>query len=78
MQSRHEAVEALLPYAERLAAGGVRLHALARHIHGLFHGCPGARAFRRHLAENAHLPGAGPEMLAAAASLAVPPDRMAA
>ncbi len=75
---RQEAVDALLPYAERLAADGVRLHALARHIHGLFQGCPGARAFRRHLAENAHLPGAGPEMLAAAASLAAPPDRLAA
>ena len=78
VQSRHEAVEALLPYTERLVAGGVRLHALARHIHGLFHGCPGARAFRRHLAENAHLPGAGPEVLEEAASLAVPPDRLAA
>ncbi len=78
VQSRHEAVEALLPYAERLAADGVRLHALARHIHGLFQGCPGARAFRRHLAENAHLPGAGPEALAAAASLAAAPDRLAA
>ena len=75
---RQEAVESLLPYAERLAADGVRLHALARHIHGLFQGCPGARAFRRHLAENAHLPGAGPEVLAAAASLAAPPDRLAA
>ena len=75
---RQEAMESLLPYAERLAADGVRLHALARHIHGLFQGCPGARAFRRHLAENAHLPGAGPEVLAAAASLAAPPDRLAA
>ena len=75
---RQEAVDALLPYAERLAADGIRLHALARHIHGLFQGCPGARAFRRHLAENAHLPGAGPEVLAAAASLAAPPDRLAA
>ena len=76
--ARQEAVEALLPYAERLAAEGVRLHALARHVHGLFQGCPGARAFRRHLAENAHLPGAGAEVLAAAANLAAPPDRLAA
>ena len=78
VDARQEAIEALLPYAERLAADGVRLHALARHIHGLFQGCPGARAFRRHLAENAHLPDAGPEVLAAAASLAAPPDRLAA
>ena len=78
VETRHEAVDALLPYAGRLAAAGIRLHALARHVHGLFQGCPGARAFRRHLAENAHLPGAGPEVLAAAASLAAPPDRLAA
>ena len=78
LRARHEALEALLPYAERLAAEGIRLHALSRHVHGLFQGCPGARAFRRHLAENAHLPGAGPEVLAEAASLAAPPDRMAA
>ncbi|MYE60051.1 MAG: tRNA dihydrouridine(20/20a) synthase DusA [Alphaproteobacteria bacterium] len=78
VEARQEAVDALLPYAERLTAEGIRLHALARHLHGLFQGCPGARAFRRHLAENAHLPGAGPEVLAAAASLAAPPDRLAA
>ena len=78
VEVRQEAVDALLPYAARLAAGGIRLHALARHVHGLFQGCPGARAFRRHLAENAHLPGAGPEVLATAAGLAAPPDRAAA
>ncbi len=78
LQTRQEAVDALLPYAERLAAEDMRLHALARHIHGLFQGRPGARAFRRHLAENAHLSGAGPEVLAAAASLTALPDRLAA
>ncbi len=78
VEARREAVAALLPYAERLAADGIRLHALARHLHGLFQSRPGARAFRRHLAENAHLPGAGANVLAAAASLAAPPDRLAA
>ena len=76
--ARHDILCAMLPYAERLAAEGIRLHALARHIHGLFQGCPGARAFRRHLAENAHLSDAGPEVLAAAAGLAAPLDRLAA
>ncbi len=76
--TRHDIIRAMLPYAERLAAEGVCLHALARHIHGLFQGRPGARAFRRHLAENAHLPGAGPEVLAAAASQAPLAGRMAA
>jgi len=77
-ETRPQAVQALLPDAERLTAKGLRVHALARHIHGLFQGRPGARAFRRHLAENAHLPGAGPEVLAAAAGLAAPPARLAA
>jgi tRNA-dihydrouridine synthase A len=36
---------------------------------GLFQGLPGARAYRRHIAENAHRPGAGPEVLERAASL---------
>jgi tRNA-dihydrouridine synthase A len=39
---------------------------MTRHILGLFHGQPRARAFRRHLAENAHLDGAGIEVLEAA------------
>jgi tRNA-dihydrouridine synthase A len=39
---------------------------MTRHILGLFHGCPRARAFRRHLAENAHRDGAGLDVLMAA------------
>lgn len=71
--TRHEVVEALAAYTERQLAGGVRLGAITRHVLGLFHGRPGARAWRRHLAENAHKPGAGVEVLRAAAAL-VPPD----
>jgi tRNA-dihydrouridine synthase A len=44
------AAEALIPYVERETARGTRLYAIARHILGLFHAVPGARAFRRHLA----------------------------
>jgi tRNA-dihydrouridine synthase A len=36
---------------------------MTRHILGLFHGVPRARAFRRYLAENAHLDDAGIEVL---------------
>jgi tRNA-dihydrouridine synthase A len=32
---------------------------MTKHMLGLFHGLPGARAFRRHLSENATRPGAG-------------------
>jgi tRNA-dihydrouridine synthase A len=56
-------VERLLPYVERELAEGTRLHAITRHVLGLFNGLPGARAWRRHLSEAAHHPGAGPEVL---------------
>ena len=63
------AAEAMLPYIERELEAGTRLHAITRHMLGLFRGVPGARAFRRHLATEAVKPGAGPEVLAAALSL---------
>ena len=60
------AVEAFEPYVARRLAEGVRLHAMTRHLVGLFVGRPGARAFRRHLATEAIRPGAGLETLRAA------------
>jgi tRNA-dihydrouridine synthase A len=36
---------------------------MTRHILGLYQGLPGARAFRRHLSEHAHQPGAGINVL---------------
>jgi tRNA-dihydrouridine synthase A len=54
-----EAIEAFEPYVAARLAEGVRLHAMTRHILGLFTGRPGARAFRRHLATEAVKPGAG-------------------
>jgi tRNA-dihydrouridine synthase A len=60
---------ALVPYIERELAKGVRLHAIVRHVHGLFHAVPGARAFRRHLATEAVKPGAGAAVMADALAL---------
>ncbi len=57
------AIAALMPYAEAQMARGARLHAITRHLVGAFHGVPGARAFRRHLAEHGTRPGAGVEVL---------------
>jgi tRNA-dihydrouridine synthase A len=54
-----EAVEAYLPYVGARLAEGVRLHAMTRHMLGLFNGRPGARAWRRHLAVEGVKPGAG-------------------
>lgn len=64
--SRREVIERLLPYLEAQRARGVPLKRLSRHVLGLFAGRPGARAWKRHLAENAHRDGAGPEVLLAA------------
>jgi len=67
--SAHEAASALAPYIARELAAGVRLHAITRHLHGLFRAVPGARAFRRALAEAAGNPHAGADALNAALAL---------
>jgi tRNA-dihydrouridine synthase A len=54
-----EAVEAYCAYVERKLAEGVRLNSMTKHMLGLFNGRPGARAFRRHLSENATREDAG-------------------
>ena len=53
------AVEGYCAYVERKLAEGVRLHSMTKHMLGLFNGRPGARAFRRHLSENATREDAG-------------------
>jgi tRNA-dihydrouridine synthase A len=73
--SPKQAAVALIPYIARELAGGTRLHAITRHLHGLFHAVPGARAFRRRLAEAAGEPQAGAEVLAAALALVLDADR---
>src|SRR5215471_3247626 len=71
-----DAFEAMMPYIERELSQGTRLHAMARHFVGAFHSVPGARAFRRHLAENGVKPGAGINVLCEA--IALVEDRAAA
>lgn len=64
------AVRAMRPYiAAHLEAGG-RLSQVTRHMLGLFHGQPGARAWRRVLSERASRPGAGLDVLDEALALA--------
>jgi tRNA-dihydrouridine synthase A len=69
--SPRAALEAFLPYVERELARGTRLHAMTRHVLGLFHGVPGARAFRRHIATHAVKPAAGIAVLRDALSQVV-------
>jgi len=61
--------EAMMPYIEEQLALGTRLHSMTRHFVGAFHGVPGARAFRRHLAENGVRQGAGAGVLRDAIAL---------
>lgn len=67
--SRHEVIETMLPYIEQRMQQGRPLKSITRHLLGLFQGVPGARRWRRHLSENAHLPGAGIETLQKALTL---------
>jgi len=71
------AVQAMLPYIERHVTQGGRLHQVTRHMLGLFTGRPGARAWRRHLSQEAHRDGAGPEVVLAALSAMAPGARAA-
>jgi tRNA-dihydrouridine synthase A len=64
--SPKQTAAALVPYIEREMAAGTRLHAVTRHLHGLFRAVPGARAYRRHLAGAAAVPQAGADFLTAA------------
>ncbi|MGH6704508.1 MAG: tRNA dihydrouridine(20/20a) synthase DusA [Bradyrhizobium sp.] len=64
-----DVLEAMLPYIERELARGVRLHSITRHFVGAFHAVPGARAFRRGLAENGVKAGAGVDVLREAMAL---------
>ncbi len=74
--SRLDVLDAFRPYVEDQLRRGVRLNAMTRHILGLFHGRPRARAFRRHLAENAHLDGAGIEVLDSARRIVAGESRL--
>ncbi|MFS1525670.1 tRNA dihydrouridine(20/20a) synthase DusA [Microbulbifer sp. 2304DJ12-6] len=64
-----QVVEQILPYIERELGRGQRLNYITRHMLGLFQGLPGAKRFRRHISENAHRKGAGPEIVSEALAL---------
>jgi len=58
-----EAIERYKPYLAARLDEGVNLHAMTRHMLGLMHGRPGARAFRRILTVEAIAAGAGLEVV---------------
>ncbi|MEL6710365.1 MAG: tRNA dihydrouridine(20/20a) synthase DusA [Pseudomonadota bacterium] len=62
-QSRQEVVEQMLPFIQQQLADGVRLKQITQHLIGLFQGQLGAKAWRRHLTEQACHPTAGIEVI---------------
>jgi len=53
--TREDVVESMSDYLENQLRQGVPAKHVSRHMLGLFHGLPGARAWRRYLSEHAHL-----------------------
>jgi len=74
--TRAEAVRAYLPFAAKMLGEGVPLGPIAKPLIPLFHGQPGGRLWRRHLAERVHKKGAGLDVLES--GLAVVADAEAA
>ena len=57
-ETAFEALMAYQPYVDSVLDQGFPLKHLTRHLVGLYHNVPGARAYRRILSERSHLPGA--------------------
>lgn len=68
---RTEIIDAFIPYIEEEMASGTVLHSITRHIHGLFLGCPNAKAWRRFLSENDNRADAGTKVVIDAVKLVV-------
>jgi tRNA-dihydrouridine synthase A len=66
--NREAAVAAHLPYVARKLREGVPLHAMTRHMLGLFNARPGGRAWRRVLSERGVRAGADEQVINAALS----------
>ncbi|MBE0412990.1 tRNA dihydrouridine(20/20a) synthase DusA [Yoonia sp.] len=62
-RTAEDVVHLMIPYIESHLAEGGRLGQITRHMLGLFQGRPGARGWRRHLSEQAHADGAGPQVV---------------
>ena len=67
-KTAEEILEAFMDYMQGQLAQGVYLKHMSRHLLGLFSGQPGAKAWRRHISENAYKEGANVEVIRQAAS----------
>ena len=67
-QTPYDVIQQMIPFIEQQLSSGIKLHTITRHMLGLFHGRPGAKAWRRYLSEKANSPEANIQTLIAAAS----------
>ena len=56
--TRHQIVEAMLPYIDYWVQNGVRLNSISRHMLQLFAGQAGTKAWKRYISQHAYLPTA--------------------
>lgn len=61
--SRDEIMEAFIDYTERQVRSGTKLHAVSRHLLGLYKHVPGSSQWKRYLSSNIHKPGANTDVL---------------
>ncbi|HAC62460.1 MAG TPA: tRNA dihydrouridine(20/20a) synthase DusA [Cyanothece sp. UBA12306] len=61
--TRHQVIEKMLPYIDFWVSKGLKLNSISRHLLAIFGGIPGTKAWKRHISENAHLPGAGAKVI---------------
>ena len=67
--TRDQVIAQLLPFVELELAAGVPLNRITRHILGLFHGQPGARAWRRYLSNHSYKSDADSDVIVKALRL---------
>lgn len=65
-RTRDEVLNEYIKYADERLENGSRLNHLSKHIVGLYHGEPRSRLWRRHISQNAHIPGSNTDVLRAA------------
>ena len=64
--SRHQIVEAMLPYIEYWVNQGIRLNSISRHMLQVFAGQAGTKIWKRYISEHACLPNANAMTITAA------------
>lgn len=63
IKSRHEIIQAMIPYIVSQLKNGVKLSNISRHILGIFQGQSGASYWRRYISQHAYKNGAGIEVI---------------